>query len=543
MLKWSKHNHYGENMHNKNYLMVLGGSVGATLLMGAAAVMPNAFAATQATSSTATVTVSSTCSMTGTVVTPHTATVNNGSYTPDIGTTNLTAFCNDPNGFSIYAIGYTGDTRGQTMLHSDSVGSTYDIQTGVAGGNTSEWSMKLASQTTGTSIDNGYTNYSVVPSQYTRVAFNNSTTDATVGSTVTTTYAARISQTQPAGTYTGQVKYILVHPSGDTPSELPKMQDVDNWGEQILVGEEIVAQDTRDNNTYTVARLCVERDGNNNCTADQLWMTQNLDFAPSSAVTYTHANTDLGWTTGDSSATWTPLAATMSSPAYITNFSSGNPANSVSGWTNDYNKPHYAEGKYYDTSTSSFTTDEIIVYNGTKYQGRAACVSAGHTGAQCDHYKVGNYYNWPAAIASNDASGITAQYTVAPNSVCPAGWRLPKGITNNGTSNVQSEFNALLLANGVVQNSITESTATAGGTNAVYTGNGWSLINSGPLYFVRSGRVYDTTLYYFTSLGYYWSSTAVSSSLAYGLVYDSGGAYPANRNARNYGWSLRCVAR
>ena len=527
-------------MHNKNYLMVLGGSVGATLLMGAAAVMPNAFAATQATSSTATVTVSSTCSMTGTVVTPHTATVNNGSYTPNIGTTNLTAFCNDPNGFSIYAIGYTGDTRGKTMLHSDSVGSTYDIQTGVAGGNTSEWSMKLTSQTTGTSIDNGYTNYSVVPSQYTRVAFNNSTTDATVGSTVSTTYAARISQTQPAGTYTGQVKYILVHPSGDTPSELPKMQDVANWGEQILLGEEIVAQDTRDNNTYTVARLCVARDSSNNCTADQLWMTQNLDFAPSSAVTYTHANTDLGWTTGDSSATWTPLAATMSNPAYITNFASGNPENSVSGWSNDYNKPHYAEGKYYDTSTSSFTTDEIIVYNGTKYQGRAACVAAGHTGAQCDHYKVGNYYNWPAAIADNDASEYTdnSNYTVAPNSVCPAGWRLPNGLTQSGGTTVMSEFNALLLAGG-----ITTGTDLSGSTDTIYTPNGSMLINTNPYYFVRSGYVRGSTLYSFTGYAGYWSSTAVSASQAYSLYFHSGGVWPAYRYYRNLGRSLRCVAR
>ena len=64
-----------------------------------------------------------------------------------------------------------------------------------------------------------------------------------------------------------------------------------------------------------------------------------------------------------------------------------------------------------------------------------------------------------------------------------------------------------------------------------------------PYYFARSGLVDGTTLNYFTSDGYYWSGSVVSSSNAFYLDYYSSGLYPAYQNYRSGGWSLRCVAR
>ena len=69
------------------------------------------------------------------------------------------------------------------------------------------------------------------------------------------------------------------------------------------------------------------------------------------------------------------------------------------------------------------------------------------------------------------------------------------------------------------------------------------LINTNPYYFVRSGFVVGSTLYYFTGFAYYWSSTAVSASQAYYLGFSSGGVWPASRFNRLYGRSLRCVVR
>ena len=90
---------------------------------------------------------------------------------------------------------------------------------------------------------------------------------------------------------------------------------------------------------------------------------------------------------------------------------------------------------------------------------------------------------------------------------------------------------------------LTTGTDLSGSTDTLYTPNGYTLINTNPYYFVRSGNVRGSTLYYFTGYADYWSSTAVSASQAYDLDFHSGGVWPAYRYNRGIGWSLRCVAR
>ena len=193
--------------------------------------------------STATVKVNQSCSMTGTVGTPHSASLPNGtysgtSYPNGVGTTTLKVFCNDLLGFAIYAIGYTGDTYGNTVLHSDTLGSDYDII--YSSGNTvnSTWSMKLSSVSSdyaptisdGTEGSEDFTNWHLVPSDYVKVAYRTSGTDMSVnnvgtGSSINVTYDAYISATQLAGTYVGQVKYVLVHPS-TALAPVPRLKDI-----------------------------------------------------------------------------------------------------------------------------------------------------------------------------------------------------------------------------------------------------------------------------------------------------------------------------
>ena len=187
------------------------------------------------------ITVPVSCTISGTGMTSHNASINNGLYEDDIGSTTLHAFCNDADGFAIYAAGYTGDEVGGTNSNK-LVGTTASgnavIETGLAttAGNpdVSNWAMKLTAtqdsgDTTGTNAfaidsapntsggaDASFTQYHVVPNEYTKVAHKNSGTDMTAstgGVKLTTTYAAYISKTQPADTYSGQVIYTLVHPS------------------------------------------------------------------------------------------------------------------------------------------------------------------------------------------------------------------------------------------------------------------------------------------------------------------------------------------
>ena len=89
---------------------------------------------------------------------------------------------------------------------------------------------------------------------------------------------------------------------------------------------------------------------------------------------------------------------------------------------------------------------------------------------------------------------------------------------------------------------LTAGTDLSGSTDTTYTPNGYTLINTNPYYFVLSGHVLGSTLYAFTELAYYWSSTAVDSKQAYNLIFNSGAVYPAARNYRYDGRSLRCVA-
>ena len=165
------------------------------------------------------------CTMTGTLDTPHTANVNAGTYVADIGTTTLKTVCNDGNGFSIYAIGYSGLEYGNNKMLATVGGTlapTYDIATGTAtSGDTSNWAMKL-NAVTGTyapTLTNGFGSYRTVPTEYTKVATLLSGTDATIGSSVQSTYAVYTTSLQPAGSYNGKVKYTLVHPNDETPTQ------------------------------------------------------------------------------------------------------------------------------------------------------------------------------------------------------------------------------------------------------------------------------------------------------------------------------------
>ena len=91
------------------------------------------------------ITVPVSCTMSGTGQNTHNAEINNGQYDSNIGTTTLKAFCNDNEGFSIYAVGYTNNEIGKNVLTSSTLGQAHDIVTGTAlSGNTSNWAMKLA---------------------------------------------------------------------------------------------------------------------------------------------------------------------------------------------------------------------------------------------------------------------------------------------------------------------------------------------------------------------------------------------------------------
>ncbi|MBR2998576.1 hypothetical protein IKF34_02270 [Candidatus Saccharibacteria bacterium] len=172
------------------------------------------------------VTVPVSCNISSTLDTAHTATINPGQYKEDIGTTTFKVFCNDNTGYAIYAIGYSGDEYGNTnMLPTNPTTSTNpSIVTGTAtSGDTSNWAMKVTpvAGTYAPTIENSFNSYRTIPDTYTKVASLNTNTDFTIGSSFQSTYRVFVSQTQPADTYTGKVKYTIVHPNDADPPLQP----------------------------------------------------------------------------------------------------------------------------------------------------------------------------------------------------------------------------------------------------------------------------------------------------------------------------------
>ena len=436
------------------------------------------------------ISVPSSCTLASSVDEAHSASIINGTYRSDIGTTTLSTFCNDKNGYSVYAIGDSLNSEGNNVLVSN-INNNYDIPSGTAtSGDTSNWAMKLALKTGDTSttpptIISPFNSYSTVPTTWTKVAtIPSSTTDMKEGSNFTTTYATYISPTQAAGTYLGQVKYLLTHPSAATPTNAYIMQEVADWEDDLVNdGDTIIAIDARDGKEYYVARLA---DGH-------IWMTQNLDFDISAGTTLNSNTTDLnviynngqyqeyneGYTKPGDTIYWTPA-----NTATTIGFQSTGP---VTGWVNSNTEP-YSANKTDDTGTG--------------------------------HASLGNYYNWTAAIASNNSSSLT-QNTLnniannPKNSICPKGWRLPT-ISNDSASATGStnEFARLYNLYG----------------NFIIT----------PLYYIYSGFVLGSSLNSQGSRAMYSSSTLQSDIYMYVMELTNKTASAQNRDA---GWSLRCVAR
>ena len=541
------------------------------------------------------ITVPVSCTMTGTGMDSHSTEIQNGLYKDNIGTTTLHAFCNDNEGFVIYAAGYTGNEIGGTNSNK-LVGTTASSNAAIASGiattagspDISNWAMKLAiSQDSGdTTNTNAFTidsapnvdlpseaeqgatsasfsDYHMVPNEYVKVAHKNSVTDTTAttgGVKLTTTYAAYISKTQPADTYTGQVIYTLVHPASaaapivcnpngttigtDTSTDIKCMQDFASLSSSnkttlltnMTTDTQYTLKDKRDGKEYKVSKLA---DG-------KVWMTQNLDLDIDSSRTYTNEDTDLGWNTSTNTyqtASWTPSRSTYATATNnVHEWCQGGTWNSQYNYCENNNTPEsYDPGDLYWNTTTSDNSDWSAYYSSCDRSATTpSCDESlnplstytSSTGTQ--QYHLGNYYNWPAAIASNDASiyetynETTGQYEnlETHQSICPAGWTLPY-ISSDGST---GDFTTLWTEYGWDSNSHN------------FT-DGISTVWSAPLYFAPTGYFYGN----FGNAGFegnFWSSVADDGrNASYAGFYVFDYAYPVGRHYRHHGNSIRCLLR
>ncbi len=574
------------------------------------------------------VTVPISCTLTGSGMTSHNATIPNGTYQSEIGTTTLKIFCNDNAGFAIYAVGYTGNEIGatnSTKLVGTTVSNWATIDTGtatgiVSGNDTSNWAMKLQTVSSPTptypiTIDNSFNNYSAVPSSYTKVAHRDNGTDigqSAEGSTLTTTYAAYISKTQAADTYTGQVKYTLVHPASEVPLQ-PVSCTAGNICYQSNASDAVGTmgnQSASDGNDVELYASNFSRAGYGFAG----W-SDAYDYATNPNANFYGPNQTITVPTGTTAnglslyAVWIKSAGSLQSDATtacngLTEDPNDGTANlsSVTALTDERDNNTYAIAKLADgkcwmienlrlENTGAHNTDGTLSqgYNSsfiglanpesanfdnsttanslysTDGSTAAPAITGSYTGYRfprynnnntnsrqssssystgSNTYSYGNYYTWHAAIADTTHYDTNNQ-SIENTSLCPAGWRLPKG----GQTTVNTTADFYILGKALMNNQEPDQDATSG---YGYYGN--TLTNTAgdtatkafrkyPNNFLYSGYFYGSSANYRGSSGYYWSSTVRNGSSSYHLLLSSSDVYPGTSSSSKYsGYAIRCTA-
>ncbi len=520
------------------------------------------------------------CSMEGTGMTSHNANIANGTYQADIGTTTIKTYCNDSSGFAIYAIGYTDDEYGKNVLTNTTLGSIADIVTGTAtSGNTSNWAMKLATPSSPTptyplTLDNSFGSYHSVPSEYTKVAHRDSATDIGTnaeGSTLTTTYAAFMSQTQPAGTYIGQVRYTLVHPANEEPPheiacEVNKIcynantniveGQMRKQSSSGILGNKLYASNyKRDGYGFAGWNDKYDYSGNyygpnqeiyatsNGLSLYAVWIEsrgtlqnwndcQSLGQGATTALTDERDGNVYAVAKLADGKCWMIENLRLDDGPELSSTNTHNPSLPlINIWYYSQSRTTLTTSNHLSPSTN-LTEKMWCADNNSDCDNQSVLATDNTTqfihnisGSQTSNiYSYGNYYNWYSATAGHGKYGNNygAGFN-SPGDICPVGWHLPTG-------NTAGEFSALDVA--------------MGGTGELqddYEANQRWL--SYPNNFVFAGYAYHSTFSSRNTNGSYWSASGYNDASVYRLLFSGSRLQPGvDRIIKSYAMTVRCIS-
>ena len=257
----------------------------------------------------------------------------------------------------------------------------------------------------------------------------------------------------------------------------------------MSVGDIISLTDERNGQTYRIKKM-----QDNKC-----WMVDNIKYKGEGITISNIGDGTEGITLNDTDGRYNTVDGTGSIAA------SGTGTNYDKADKAFYNNPMVASYCYGDSIQSSYT-------------------------------KCGYLYNWYAATAGTGTYATSTDGTNVSGSICPTGWRLPSAYsggstaTGNGTSYTAADF-------AVLNASMNAGSLTTGSTSNYPTGWQYSGAWSG----VFSGN-WNNGFGLQGSAGYYWSSTAFSSTDAGSLGFGSSSVGPGNNyNGKYDGFAVRCV--
>lgn len=287
-----------------------------------------------------------------------------------------------------------------------------------------------------------------------------------------------ISTSNSTKTVNGGVRYYRTLLASWTPQYT--MQTVSTWGPSLAQGTTVYAVDTRDEQTYTVARL----------TDGRLWMTRNLRLVFSELKNN------------------------------ITASNTHNPSSAFMTWANAKPTGTWAATDWCTTNTDSTCADKYI------YASRVGQSGTSSAGEPYDEFGV--YYNAYTAVAGTVDSSITSE-TFASGDVCPYGWKLPQGSVygewyylnyylQGGTASTDP---TALFSSSTNANFIRSGYKSAGSNYASNVMRFWS--NN---FYISSGAIYNT---------YFGSYEDESDSTASWIRWNYG-------QNRTWGLAIRCIA-
>ncbi len=165
------------------------------------------------------------------------------------------------------------------------------------------------------------------------------------------------------------------------------------------------------------------------------------------------------------------------------------------------------------------------------------------TGADQNVYSYGNYYNWPAAKANTSFMDDYAEYIAVETSICPAGWRLPRGGNKSHESNNEIwSFVVDGLNNGVKPANYNDEPSHPYYNELEEAGPVSNMIWGYPNNFVTSGYAQNDSISHRGDDSYLWLADA--SSRQYGYYFDFCDTYinPGTATSLKFrGLSVRCV--
>ena len=272
-------------------------------------------------------------------------------------------------------------------------------------------------------------------------------------------------------------------------------------GDAFTPGSIIALTDTRDGDTYAIARLA---DGN-------CWMIENFRLDSTNSSDASKAQHFGDYFVG------------LANPEDI--FTSDTTANSLYSTSNITGENIASRIPRYSNNNTNTT--------GQSASGAALTPDPSNSSIYHQWYGYGNMYNWPAAIA--DASDVGSTFTGigTMTSICPSGWMLPVS-----SSTVTVDYSFMKLLNSVTGTSHTQLTASTNPTAATIS----SRFRTYPYNYVGSGYQSNSQVTGRGTNTYLWESASGTNHQYAAMFYVSPASVSGLSVLRTVGAAIRCVA-